>query len=172
MKENIMNLKIRLSLLPLVLLALFVLVSLAGCGKKETQPALTTAETVDQTSLIEAYTAAYENVDYRKMWSFWPAQVFGTKVSILADMKKDIFRNYYSSKAALSLDRGEITAGEEEDKEKLVAFFSMADIRYVTDVYKADYRAVVTGGKRDGELYKEGTIYAFRHNGKWYVFDD
>ena len=156
----------------IALLGMLLVLVLMSCGKQQAEPAVTTQASVDQTSLIEAYTEAYENVDYRKMWSFWPKEVFGAKVSILADMKKDIFRNYYSSKALLSLERGEITAGEEDDKQKIISFFSIADIRYVTDVYKAEYRAIVKGGKREGDLYKEGVIYAFRHHGIWYVFDD
>lgn len=164
-----MNQKKSLPFPRILLLGILLVLVLAGCGKKETAA---TEASVDQNSLIEAYTEAYEDVNYRKMWGYWPKEVFGAKVSILADMKKDIFRNYYSSKARLSLERGEITAGEKEDKEKIISYFSIADIRYVTDVYKAEYKAVVDGGKRDGDLYKEGVIYAFRHDGIWYVFDD
>ena len=158
--------------LPRILPAMILLIlCLAGCGNQE-EAGLTTAAAVDQNSLVQAYIEAYENVDYRKMWGCWPQETFGGKASILADMKKDIFRNYYSAKARLSIEQGELIPCEKEDKEKIISYFSIADIDYVTDAYKMDYKAVVDGGKRDGDIYKKGTIFVFRNHGKWYVYDD
>lgn len=162
--------KTRVVILPWLILVMVML--LAGCGGKAGESKATTAVQVDGDSLIESYVEAYEAVDYRRMWASWPAEAFGGKVTILADMKKDIFRNYYSSKARLKLECDEITESNEEDSKRIRDYFSIADVRYVTDISRMAYKAVVTGGKRDGDTYKEGTIFAFRHHGKWYVFDD
>lgn len=169
----IKNMKVKKSrALTLPGLILVLVMMLAGCGGSKEESKATTAVRVDGETLIESYVEAYEAVDYRRMWACWPAEAFGGKVNILADMKKDIFRNYYSSKASLKLECDEITVGDEEDSKRIKGYFSIADITYVTDVYRMPYKAVVTGGKRDGETYREGTIFAFRNHGKWYVYDD
>jgi len=154
----------------LCLVLSLLLIAAVGCGK-EAQPELTTAAPVNETTLINDYVEAYREVDYQKMWKFWPADAFGGKVSILADMKKDIFKNAYG-KAKLTVARSRIIAGSEEDVKKIVSYFSSIGINYVTDVYRTDYLASISGGKKDGKKYKRGTIYAFKYGGKWFVYDE
>ena len=152
-------------------LLLICLIFMTGCGG-DVDRAVSLKEDPDETVMIDDYVTAYQDVDYRKMWKMWPKWTFGGKVNVLADMKKDIFKLRYGDKAKLVIDRGEIIKGNDEDKQAVLDYFSFAEMKYVTDVHRCEYKATLEGGKKDGKVFKEGVIYAFRFSGIWYVYDD
>lgn len=155
-----------------ILALIFIcMICMTGCGK-DVERAVSLQEERDETMMIDDYVAAYQDVNYRKMWKMWPKWTFGGKVNVLADMKKDIFKARYGDETKLVIDRGEIVKGNDEDEQAVLDYFSFAEIKYVTDVHRCDYTATLEGGKKDGKTFKEGVIYAFRFGGFWYVYDD
>ena len=147
-----------------------IMAGTCGCGSRPAEQKKG-QDRIEAEAMIRNYIADYGKQDYRKMWDRWPEEAFRAEKDVLADMRTDIFRNSYGKKTRLTMEYGEIVKGNAEDRKRIVRFFKDAGISYVTNVWMTEYKAVVAGGKRDGEIYKEGIICAFRNNGRWHAYD-